>query len=84
MDVGPLRKFCMLLGYSGADYMGSQRLWNTYDNTIEEVLLKAMLESNWITPLVYRYPHRISFESASRTDKGVSAARQCFSFMARM
>lgn len=82
-DFGPRRKFCMLLSYSGANYMGSQRQWQSYDNTIEEMVLKALLRNNWITHLEYRYPKRISFESASRTDKGVSAARQCFSLFAR-
>lgn len=82
-DLGPRRKFCMLLGYSGTNYMGAQRQWQSYDNTIEEILLKALLQIDWITPFEYRYPHRFGFEGASRTDKGVSAIRQCYAFFAR-
>lgn len=77
------RNHCLLLGYSGANYIGSQRLWNQNDNTIEEYVLKTLLKNEWITPNEYRYPYTIKFDRASRTDKGVSAKRQCFSFYAR-
>lgn len=79
----PRKNFCLLLGYSGAKYHGSQRLWNNNDNTIEEYVLKSLLKNEWITPNEYRYPYTCSFDRASRTDKGVSAKRLCLSFFAR-
>lgn len=51
--------------------------------TIEGILFKAMLDSNWITYASYKKPHKIKYQQASRTDKGVSAARQCCSILLR-
>lgn len=79
----PRKNYCMLLGYSGAKYHGSQRLWNHNDNTIEEYVLKSLLKNEWLTSNEYRYPYTCSFDRASRTDKGVSAKRLCLSFFAR-
>lgn len=76
-------KFCMLLGYSGGNYVGMQMQRNAYSNTIEEYLLKALLKNEWMTKKAYKHPHTIEFQRASRTDKGVSAARQCCSLLLR-
>lgn len=75
------RKFLMVLGYAGANYVGMQR--NPDVNTIEEELLKAMLKNNLITEDVFQQPQYIHFQRAARTDKGVSAARQCISLKLR-
>ena len=71
------RKSLILLGYSGVNYIGMQR--NPEVATIEEELLKAMLEKEWITEEGYKIPQQIFFQRSARTDKGVSAARQVVS-----
>lgn len=76
-------KFCMLLGYSGGKYVGMQMQRNTDSNTIEEYLLQALLKNEWMTKKAYKQPHTIEFQRAARTDKGVSAARQCCSLLLR-
>lgn len=75
------RKFLLVLGYAGANYVGMQR--NPDVNTIEEELLKAMLKNNLITEDVFQQPQYVHFQRAARTDKGVSAARQCISLKLR-
>lgn len=75
------RKFCLLMGYSGTNYLGMQR--NPDVNTIEEELLKALLKINWITEEGFNQPQTIHFQRAARTDKGVSAIRQCCSMKLR-
>lgn len=44
--------------------------------SVEEHLQKAMLQANVITQEEFRVPQLFCFQRASRTDKGVSAARQ--------
>lgn len=51
--------------------------------TVEGMLLKAMLENNWIQMASYKQPKSIKFQEGSRTDKGVSATRQCCSILLR-
>lgn len=75
------RKFLLVLGYAGANYIGMQR--NPDVNTIEEELLKAMLKNNLITEEAFQQPQYTHFQRAARTDKGVSAARQCISLKLR-
>lgn len=75
------RKCCMLLGYSGVNYFGMQR--NPDTKTIEEDLLVAMLKNKWITDEGFKMAQIIQFQRAARTDKGVSAARQCVSLKIR-
>lgn len=75
------KKCCLLLGYSGANYFGMQR--NPDTKTIEEELLVAMLKHKWITEEGFKQPQMIHFQRAARTDKGVSAARQCVSLKLR-
>lgn len=75
------RKYCVILGYAGANYIGMQR--NPEVNTIEEELLKAMFKNELITDEAYEIPQRAHFQRAARTDKGVSAARQCISMKLR-
>lgn len=47
--------------------------------TIEGELLSAMKKHDWIPEEWYLLPQRGLFQRAARTDKGVSAARQCVS-----
>lgn len=75
------RKWCLLLGYCGANYYGMQR--NPDVKTIEGELLVAMLKYKWITEEGFNLPQQIQFQRAARTDKGVSAARQCVSMKLR-
>lgn len=75
------KKFCLLLGYSGVNYFGMQR--NPDMKTIEEDLLTAMLKNNWINEEGFKQAQYIQFQRAARTDKGVSAARQCVSLKLR-
>lgn len=75
------RKYCLLIGYAGANYFGMQR--NPAVNTIEEVLLTAMHKQKWINDEGFNQPQMAHFQRAARTDKGVSAARQCVSMKLR-
>lgn len=75
------RKYCLLMGYAGANYFGMQR--NPAVNTIEEVLLIAMLKQKWINDEGFNQPQMVHFQRAARTDKGVSATRQCVSLKLR-
>lgn len=75
------KKCALLMGYSGVNYFGMQR--NPEMKTIEEDLLAAMLRVGWITEDAFKQPQSIQFQRAARTDKGVSAARQCVSLKLR-
>lgn len=75
------RKYCMLLGFAGASFFGMQR--NPGVNTIEEELLKALLKNKLINDEGFNQPQMIHFQRAARTDKGVSATRQCCSLKLR-
>lgn len=71
------RKSAILMGYCGKNYYGMQR--NPGMKTIEEELLRAMKNHKWIQDEWYDAPQQGNFQRAARTDKGVSAARQCVS-----
>lgn len=73
----------MLISYSGANYNGCQRQPTRDPLTIEEQLLKVLLQNQWITPMDHRHTAQIEFARASRTDKRVSAVRQCISLLLR-
>lgn len=75
------RKYCMLMGFAGANYVGMQR--NPGVNTIEEQLLVALLKNKLINDEGFSQPQMIHFQRAARTDKGVSALRQCCSLKLR-
>ncbi|XP_061725834.1 uncharacterized protein LOC133531545 isoform X3 [Cydia pomonella] len=71
------KKMAMLLGYCGVDYYGMQR--NPGVRTIEEDLLKALLEAKYINEEDFNTQQNTQFQRSSRTDKGVSASRQVVS-----
>lgn len=71
------KKYALLMGYCGKNYFGMQR--NPGMKTIEEELLLAMKKHEWIPDDWYEAPQRALFQRAARTDKGVSAGRQCVS-----
>lgn len=74
------KNWALLIGYCGTRYIGNQRQpWCLAKNTIEEELLKAMLKCNWITEEAFWKPWKVKIQHASRTDTGVSAARQIYS-----
>ncbi|XP_049885657.1 pseudouridylate synthase 1 homolog isoform X2 [Pectinophora gossypiella] len=71
------KKVAMLLGYCGVDYYGMQR--NPGVRTIEEDLLKALRSAKYINEEEFANQQSMQFQRSSRTDKGVSAARQVVS-----
>lgn len=75
------KKSIVLLAYSGIKYSGMQR--NKGTSTIEEELLKGMLNQKWITDEAFEQPQALCFQRAARTDKGVSACRQMVSLKIR-
>lgn len=75
------KKFCLLMAYSGSNYMGMQ--FNPNVPTIEDCLFRAMLKNQWITEENMKKPWTIAFQRGSRTDRGVSAASQCCSLLLR-
>uniref|UniRef100_A0A0P4VXG8 Pseudouridylate synthase 1 homolog n=1 Tax=Scylla olivacea TaxID=85551 RepID=A0A0P4VXG8_SCYOL len=75
----PFRKrIALLLSFNGQEYYGMQR--NMTGSTIEDHLLKAMLDTGLITQEEFIIPKLFCFQRSSRTDKGVSAARLLVSF----
>ncbi|XP_038221198.1 tRNA pseudouridine synthase A-like [Zerene cesonia] len=75
------KKMAMLLGYCGVDYYGMQR--NPGVKTIEEDLLTALRDAKYITEEDFVNQQNAQFQRSSRTDKGVSAARQVVSLKLR-
>lgn len=75
------KNFCLMMAYSGSNYYGMQ--FNEGVATIEDQLFSAMLKNNWITEEIYKNPWKIKFQRGSRTDRGVSAVRQCCSLYLR-
>ena len=75
------KNFVIMLGYRGRDYFGMQI--NRGTKTIEECLLSALLEANFITKDQFEDVRLLRFQRAARTDKGVSAVRQIVSLLLR-
>eukprot|EP00002_Diphylleia_rotans_P025211 TRINITY_DN4984_c0_g3_i1.p1 TRINITY_DN4984_c0_g3~~TRINITY_DN4984_c0_g3_i1.p1 ORF type:complete len:450 (-),score=105.13 TRINITY_DN4984_c0_g3_i1:1125-2474(-) len=74
----PKKKIAMLFAYNGEGYQGLQM--NSGVRTIEEDIEKALFEAGAITPSNYGDLHKIGWQRAARTDKGVSALGQVASF----
>jgi len=64
-----------MLSFSGKDYHGMQRNPGDQIKTIEGELLRALGEAGQVDPEWVDKPAKAFFTRASRTDKGVSAAR---------
>lgn len=62
-----------MLSFSGKEYYGMQR--NPGFKTIEEELAIALRKAGAIDPDWVDNPQKAFFQRASRTDKGVSAAK---------
>jgi len=71
------KKVAVMASFVGKDYLGMQR--NPGFKTIEEDLMKAFKEAEVINDEWYENPQKCFFQRASRTDKGVSAARMVVS-----
>jgi len=71
------KKVAVMLSFVGKDYLGMQR--NPGHKTIEEDLMKAFKEAGTICEEWYDVPSKGYFQRASRTDKGVSAAKMVVS-----
>ena len=52
---------------------------NSNVSTVEEELLKALLDAGIILQDEFNFPKTMKFQRAARTDKGVSAVRQIVS-----
>lgn len=75
------RNYALMLGYLGKNYCGMQR--NTGIPTIEEDLIEAMFKAGLINNKGLEALQVIGFQRSSRTDKGVSAAKQVCSLKLR-
>lgn len=75
------QKFCILMAFAGGNYFGMQ--YNVSVNTIEDMLLNAMVKNDWILPEHCDKPFLVDFVRGSRTDRGVSAARMNVSVVLR-
>lgn len=80
-DPKKLVNYCLMMGFSGSNYYGMQ--YQQTEETIEGALFKALLKCKWIKWEWYKKPDIIRYQQASRTDKGVSATRQCCSIYLR-
>lgn len=74
-------KYCLLMAFAGGNYFGMQ--YNVSVNTIEDRLLNAMVKNQWILEEHLEKPWLVEFQRGSRTDRGVSAARQNVSAILR-
>ncbi|ODN01569.1 tRNA pseudouridine synthase A, mitochondrial [Orchesella cincta] len=73
-----LIKAAILLSYNGQGYFGMQ-MQNNGTKTIENDLMKAFLDAEFVSEEGFQKPKSIKFQRAARTDKNVSAARQIIS-----
>ena len=71
------KRYAILMGYCGENYKGM--MINPGVKTVEEELLKGLERAKLIKPYNAKDIKKLSFQRASRTDKGVSAARQIVS-----
>jgi tRNA pseudouridine(38-40) synthase len=66
----------LLVGFDGARYFGSQLNFSDEEcPAVENVVWRAMVAAGCVLPSNADDPAKVSFGSASRTDRGVSAAR---------
>ena len=71
------RKIAILLGYVGSRYGGFQM--NNFHRTVQAELELALFHAGMITPHNFGYPHKYSWSTSGRTDKGVHACAQVVS-----
>ena len=71
-----MKKCAAMLSFSGKNYHGMQRNQVGELKTIESELLAALAKAGTIDPQWEHTPAKAFFTRASRTDKGVSAARE--------
>uniref|UniRef100_H2YLR8 Pseudouridylate synthase 1 homolog n=1 Tax=Ciona savignyi TaxID=51511 RepID=H2YLR8_CIOSA len=82
---GPKRKVAMLFAYCGANYHGLQM--NRGDRsikTVEGALFQALVDAKVVPFNCVEEPHKMTYKSASRTDKGVSTCGQVASLKLRV
>lgn len=78
----PKRKVAIVFGYIGEKYYGLQWNRNPECPTVEESLLRALFETDMISPSnmsSVKLLQQLGFERASRTDRGVHALRNVIS-----
>ena len=71
------KKYAIMMGFCGEGYRGMAI--NVGVRTIEEELIKSLVKCKFIKPENAKELKKINFQRASRTDKGVSGARQVVS-----
>ena len=76
------RKYIILHGYLGTNYMGSQI--NPNERTIEKVLERSLLLSGVISEDNFGWLDKISWTRTARTDKGVHAVSNCVAAKLKM
>ena len=81
VDRVPKRMCALLIGYRGTRYCGLQI--NPDVLTVEQVVLDALMRAEYIPPSAPGDLHKYSWQRASRTDKGVHAARNVLSVRLR-
>jgi len=74
-----IKKVACMLSFSGKEYYGMQRNPGDHIKTIEDEFLAALSKAGQIDPTWESAPQKAFFVRASRTDKGVSAARMVVS-----
>jgi len=74
-----VKKVACMLSFSGKQYYGMQRNPGDEIKTIEDEFLSALNKAGQIDPEWEKAPQKAFFVRASRTDKGVSAARMVVS-----
>lgn len=68
------KKVAFLLAYLGSDYAGFQI--NKEQRTLQAVFELALVKSELISPLNFGFPHKYSWSTSGRTDRGVHACAQ--------
>ena len=76
------RKYLILHGYLGTNYMGSQI--NPNEMTIEKVLERSLLLSGAISENNFGWLDKVSWTRTARTDKGVHAVSNCVALKLKM
>jgi tRNA pseudouridine38-40 synthase len=76
------RKIALFLGFLGTKYTGFQV--NVGQRTIQGEIELALYRAGLMTPLNFGNPHKYSWSSSARTDKGVHACAQLCSLKAEL
>ena len=76
------KKIAVLVGYLGTQYAGFQI--NARQRTVQAEFERAAHRAGMIASANFGFPHKYSWSTSGRTDKGVHAAAQVVSFKAEL